>query len=75
MKKESFNSVKYRNSYNRDHYDIMRLSFPAGTKEQMLQRAEEIGCVVKGKPSISSYLYHLFMEDIRERMDGCGRHR
>lgn len=67
--KEPFNSVTYRNNYNRTHYDIVRLSFPAGTKQQMLQRAEEIGCITKGKPSISSYLYHLYMEDIRATID------
>lgn len=62
--KEPFNSVDYKNSYNRAHYDIVRLSFPKGTKRLMLQRAEEQGYIVKGKPSVSSYLYHLFQADI-----------
>lgn len=62
--KEPFNSVDYRNSYNKEHYDIVRVSFPKGAKQLMMQRAEEQGYIVKGKPSVSSYLYHLFQADI-----------
>lgn len=64
--KEPFNSIDYRNSYNKEHYDIMRVNFPKGTKQMMVKRAEEAGYINKGKPSVSAYLYHLFLNDFEK---------
>ena len=64
MKRESFDSVEYRNQYAREHYDRIYLCMPKGTKELMLRRASELGYENKGKPSIAAYIYHLFREDI-----------
>ena len=63
MKKESFNSVEYRNQYAREHYDRIYLCMPKGTKELMLRRASELEYENKGKPSIAAYIYHLFQQD------------
>ena len=63
--KESFDSVAYRNQYAKRKYDRLSICFPAGTKKLMLERAEELGYISKGKPSITAYLFGLYQADIR----------
>lgn len=61
---EVFDSVKYKNEYAKTHYDQILLNFPKGSKQRMQKRAAELGCISKGKPSISAYMYRLYQQDI-----------
>ena len=53
MAEEKFNAVKYRNSYDREHYDKMLLSFPKGSKDLIKSKAKESG------KSVSQYILDL----------------
>lgn len=57
MAEEKFNPVKYRNDYDKEHYDKMLLSFPKGTKEVIKAKAKEAG------KSISQYVLDLVNAD------------
>ena len=54
---KKFNPVKYRNDYDKEHYDKMLLSFPKGTKEIIKTKAKEAG------KSISQYVLDLVNAD------------
>lgn len=54
---KKFNPVKYRNDYDKEHYDKMLLSFPKGTKEIIKAKAKEAG------KSISQYVLDLVNAD------------
>ena len=57
MSEKEFNPVKYRNNYDREHYDKMLLSFPKGTKELIKEKAKASG------KSDSQYVLDLFKND------------
>lgn len=63
--KKQFDSVAYRNEYAKEKYDRMTIIFPKGTKNKMSARAAELGYITKGKPSVASYLYHLYQADVQ----------
>lgn len=63
--KRQFDSVSYRNEYTKEKYDRMTIIVPKGTKSKMQARAAELGYITKGKPSVASYLYHLYQADVR----------
>lgn len=64
-----FDSVAYKNNYTRNHYDRLTVCFPVGTKQHMQERAQELGCITNGQPSISAYLYHLHQQDVQQKID------
>ena len=66
--KEPFDSVAYRNQYAKQKYDRLSICFPAGTKKLMLERAEELGYISKGRPSITAYLFALYQADVRSKV-------
>ena len=53
MSEEKFNPVKYRNNYDREHYERVNLSLPKGSKELIKSKAEAAG------KSISQYILDL----------------
>ena len=57
MNEEKFNPVKYRNSYDREHYERVNLSLPKGSKELIKSKAEKAG------KSISQYILDLVKND------------
>jgi hypothetical protein len=57
MAEEKFNAVKYRNNYDREHYDKMLLSFPKGSKDLIKSKAQESG------KSVSQYILDLVKDN------------
>lgn len=57
MNKKEFNPVKYRNDYDREHYDKVLLSLPKGSKNLIKSKAEKAG------KSISQYVLDLVKKD------------
>lgn len=64
-----FDSVAYKNTYTKSHYDRLTVCFPIGTKQRMQERAKELGCITNGSPSISAYLYYLHQMDLQRKID------
>ena len=54
---EKFNAVKYRNEYDREHYERVNLSLPKGSKEMIVEKAKASG------KSISQYVLDLVKDD------------
>ena len=54
---KKFNAVKYRNEYDREHYERVNLSLPKGSKELIVKKAKA------AKKSISQYMLDLVKED------------
>lgn len=57
MAEKEFDPVKYRNNYDREHYDKMLLSFPKGSKELFKEKAKAAG------KSVSQYVLDLVKND------------
>ena len=57
MSEKEFNPVKYRNNYDREHYDKILLSFPKGSKELIKEKAKAAG------KSVSQYVLDLVKND------------
>ena len=57
MTKKEFNPVKYRNDYDREHYDKVLLSLPKGSKDLIKGKAEKAG------KSVSQYVLDLVKKD------------
>ena len=53
MAEEKFNPVKYRNDYDRVHYERVNLSLPKGSKDLIKLKAKESG------KSVSQYILDL----------------
>lgn len=57
MVEEKFDPVKYRNDYDREHYERVNLSLPKGSKELIKGKAKEAG------KSVSQYVLDLVKKD------------
>ena len=57
MTKEKFNPVKYKNDYDREHYERVNLSLPKGSKDLIKGKAEKVG------KSVSQYVLDLVKKD------------
>lgn len=57
MENSKFNAIKYKNDYDREHYDKVLLSFPKGTKEQLKMKAARAG------KTMSQYVLDLVERD------------
>ena len=55
--KERFNPVKYKNDYDREHYERVNLSLPKGSKDLIKSKAEKAG------KSVSQYVLDLVKKD------------
>lgn len=57
MAREKFDPVKYRNDYDREHYERVNLSLPKGSKALIKSKAEKAG------KSISQYVLDLVIRE------------
>ena len=57
---EKFNPVKYRQGYDREHYERVNLSLPKGSKQIIQSRAKAYGL------STSQYMMGLVQKEIEE---------
>ena len=56
-----FDSVKYKNDFNREKYDIVNVTMPKGFKEQIAAAAKAAGYKSRNE---------FIMAAIREKMEG-----
>lgn len=57
---EKFNQIKYKNQYDRDHYDNIHIIAPKGQKERIKAMANSKGI------SVSKYLLDLIEKDMED---------
>lgn len=57
-----FNSTKYKNDYNKDHYDRINLTVPKGMKEKIKDHVDKYDLTSDG-----AYINMLIIQDMQKR--------
>lgn len=61
---DKFNTTKYKNDYNKDHYDRINFTVPKGKKEEIKEYIAKYDLV-----SIGAYLNMLIIQDMQKRAE------
>ena len=55
---EKFNQQAYKNAFNREKYEVVKIRVPIGEREKIKAQAQE-----KGYPSTNAYVLDLIKKD------------